>query len=293
MNALNGFLNGLFDLILWPFERIGFAASLIAISGIFGVLALVLFKRISWQAGIKATKDRIKGHLIEIRIYQDDLWGVVKSIAKILARNFQYLFLNFWPILPLIPFFLVLTAQFVVRYAYDPVPVQDPEEWMSGRGVTLQVEMAKGHERRIDELTVTLPEGLVAMTPLVPIAAEGRAFQEIVAVEPGEYELELRLGEDPAEIKRLVAGEERARAMQPRRVNAASWYNIIDPDNCAFLWPAEESFAADSPYRSVVFTYPHRKQPYLMDGELGVMVSIILFSILFGIVAIKPLGVHI
>ncbi len=293
MNALNGFLNGFFDLALWPLERIGFAASLIVVSGIFGVLALMLFKRISWQAGIKATKDRIKGHLIEIRIYQDDLWGVVKSIGKILARNFQYLFLNFWPILPLIPFFLILAAQFVTRYAYDPVAVQDPQQWMSGRGVTLQVELAKGHESRIDELEITIPEGLVAMTPLVSVAAEGRAFQEIVAVEPGEYELELRLGGDPGELKRLVAGEEGSRAMQPRRVNVAGWYNLLDPDHCALLWPAERSFATDSPYYSVAFTYPNREQPYLMDGELGILVSIFIFSILFGIVAIKPLGVQI
>ena len=55
MNAINGALTALFDLVLKPLEAIGPEFSLTVVSGVFGVLALVIFKYISWQKGIKAT----------------------------------------------------------------------------------------------------------------------------------------------------------------------------------------------------------------------------------------------
>ena len=73
MNAINRAVTSFFDLVLTPLEAVSDEFALLFVSGIFGVLALWIFKHISWQKGIKATKDKIKGHLIEIRLYQDDL----------------------------------------------------------------------------------------------------------------------------------------------------------------------------------------------------------------------------
>jgi hypothetical protein len=118
MNALNRAVTQAFDVLLWPFERLGVAWSLILVSGLFGIAALFLFKHVSAQRRIRYVKDRIKGHLIEIRIWQDDLGIVAKSTGKVLLRNFQYLGLNLLPFIPLsIPFVFVL-AQLVVRYSY-------------------------------------------------------------------------------------------------------------------------------------------------------------------------------
>ncbi len=117
MNATNRAVTSFFDLVLTPLEAVSDEFALLFVSGLFGVLALWIFKHISWQAGIKGTKDKIKGHLIEIRIYQDDLVTVGKAIAKVLFRNLQYLVLNFGPFVPLaIPFALV-AAQMVCATA--------------------------------------------------------------------------------------------------------------------------------------------------------------------------------
>ncbi|MDP6954480.1 MAG: hypothetical protein QF599_00790, partial [Planctomycetota bacterium] len=108
MGAINSGTTALFDVLLTPFDAMGQEWSLLLVSGVFGILALIAFKHISYQKGIKSAKDRIKGHLIEIRIYQDDLAVVGKSIGKILLRNGQYVGLNFGPFIPLmIPFVLV------------------------------------------------------------------------------------------------------------------------------------------------------------------------------------------
>ena len=101
MNTIHHVTTAIMDAVLTPFEMLGDELALILVSGIFGVLALLLFKQISWQKGIKAAKDRIKGHMIAIRLYQDDLAIVGKSVGSVMVRNVQYLGLNFLPILPL------------------------------------------------------------------------------------------------------------------------------------------------------------------------------------------------
>ncbi len=293
MNAVNGALNALFDLVLTPLEWAGDATALIVVSGLFGVLALLVFKRISWQAGIKLAKDKIKGHMIAIRLYQDDLAVVLKSVLSVLVRNVQYLGLNFGPFIPLAIPFVFVSAQFVVRYAYAPLPLVAPQaEVMSGRGVMLEIELADGRGAQIRELKVTLPAGLRAVSPLVRAPRQGRAFQEFVATEAGEHEIVLELG-GVRETKLVVAGDAAPRAMQPRRVSSADWLAISDPDRWPALWPAEPAFSSDSPFRVVSIAYPYRDQGWLPDGEFGILLTFVIASMLFGVVALKPLGVQI
>ena len=60
MNALNHGLSAVFDVLFAPLERLGRGPALVIASGIFGIVALVLFKHLSWQRGIRAAKDKVK-----------------------------------------------------------------------------------------------------------------------------------------------------------------------------------------------------------------------------------------
>ena len=294
MNALNRALTGFFDLVLTPFEMIGDRTALVIISGIFGILALLIFKHISWQDGIKLAKDKIKGHMIEIRLYQDDLVVVGKSVGKILWRNLQYVGLNFGPFIPLaFPFFLV-ASQFVVRYAYDPVPVLTASEAVhAGRGTLVEVHLKDEHKAAIGDLKVILPEGLQAVSPLVRAKGDGRAFQEVIALAEGNFEIAFELPDGTRETKNFVAGTAPTRHMQPRRVESAGWYRLHDPDHCSLLWPAEDGFSGASPFSSIAIQYPYRDLGWMPGGEMGILVVLVLASMLFGLLALKPLGVQI
>lgn len=294
MNALNGTLTRLFDLALAPFELVGRGFALVLWSGIFGVLALLVFKHISSQRRIKAVKDRLKGHLIAIRIFQDDLRVVGGSVAKILARNVQYLALNFGPFVPLAIPFVFFVAQFVVRYAYAPVPLtKDPAAQLAGAGTLLEIQLVPEQAARVKELRVDLPDGVVAVSPLVRDAFEGRAWQEIAAVRSGVHTLRFAIGDGPSEAKLFCAGDADQRSMQPRRVNNRDWYRLTDPDHWPALWPAEPGFDPESPFSCVAIAYPERELPWLPDGETGILLTFLAASMLFGIAAIKPLGVQI
>ncbi len=282
MNAINRAVTSFFDLILAPLEAVSDEFALLFVSGVFGVRALWIFKHISWQSGIKATKDKIKGHLIEIRLYQDDLVTVGKAIGKVLFRNVQYLVLNFGPFVPLaIPFALV-AAQMVVRYGFEPVPIQQADvELLAGDGLTLEVV---GEREAIDGLEITFPEGLAAVSPVARIPRQGRAFVEFVAEQPGEYEIVLTIG-DKTVVKTIVAGDEvSVRSMQPERVSSAFE---------AILWPAEDTLTGTG-LEKVSFVYPESDLGWLpLSGPLGVLAAFVLASMVVGFIFLKPLGVQI
>ena len=289
MNGVNHAATAIFNALLMPFEAIGPMTALILVSGIFGVIALIVFKQISWQDGIRGTKDKIKGNMIAIRLYQDDLGIVGKSVGKVFLRNFQYLGLNFGPILPLFIPFTLVAAQFVVRYAFDPIEVTQLEEeelagLQSGKGTMIEVQMKKGSEGDAMKLTLQYPEGIRAVSPLVRNAHLGVAFQEVVATESVNGEIDILVDGRSVGTKRIVAGDERTRLMQPERVSSfwLSW-----------LWPAEDTFAGDNPIESIQFEYPERDIPWMLDGPIGVILMFFLASVVFGVLVLKPLNIQI
>ena len=287
MNTIHHVTTAIMDAVLTPFEMLGDELALILVSGIFGVLALLLFKQISWQGGIKATKDKIKGHMIAIRIYQNDLGIVFKSVMKVLFRNTQYLGLNFGPILPLFVPFMLIASQLVVRYAFAPLPVVAESESASrlpGRGTMIEVHMKKGREADVRRLSLRMPANFQTLSPLVTNSLDGVALQEVVARASGAGEIELLVDGNPVGTKAIAAGDDVPRHMQPERVSSfwSSW-----------LWPAEPTFPAESPIGSVTFQYPDRDLRMLPGGAFGILLTFFLASIVFGIAILKPLNIQI
>ena len=286
MNAINRAMGSIFDVLLTPFELLGPEWALVLVSGLFGIVALLVFKQISWQAGIKGTKDKIKGHMIAIRLFQDDLAIVGRSVISVLLRNVQYLALNLGPILPLfVPFALVM-AQLVVRYAFDPLPVANGREGelATREKNTLVVTFKRDQAPSIAELEIQYPPGIAPVSKLVRNAHEGRAVQHFVATGPVQGDIRFLVAGREVGAKEIVAGSERARRMQPERVSSL-W--------SAFLWPAEDTFPRSSPLATAAFLYPDRELRYLPDGIVGVALTFLGASILFGLLILKPLNIQI
>ncbi len=281
MNFVNGLATKLFDLLMTPLEYLGLEVLLVIVSGIFGVLGLLVFKHISWQKGIATTKDKIKGHMIEIRIYQDDLVVVGKAVAKVLMRNLQYLALNIGPFVPLSIPFVILLSQLVVRYAFEPLPVDRP--------FTLTVELDEANAAQVKDLVVEAPDW-VSQDELVVVRApsEGRAFVSVRDAQEGVWDFRFRVGSGVVASKQVVIGHpaDPPRHMQPERVGSF-WE--------AWLWPAEDTLDPSSSIHkiSIVGGYPQHAFAFLPDGILGLLVGVILYSFVFGILALKPLGVTI
>ena len=285
MNALNRMTTRVFDALMSPLELLGNEAALVLISGLFGIVALLIFKQISWQKGIKNAKDKIKGDMIAIRIYQDDLVVVGTSVVKVFFRNFNYLALNFLPILPLMAPFVLVAAQLVVRYGFAPIPIQDPTvAILPGEGTMLEVYAAEGRNADIAGMKIDLPAGLRAVSPPAVNAADGVCFQEVIATQPGEWEILFEFADGSTAVKKVVTGDEPARVMQPERV-AGFW--------SAWMWPAEDRFPEDCPIDRVVLEYPSQDLRWLPDGPGAILIVFLISSMAFGAAILKPMGIQI
>ena len=229
--------------------------------------------------------------MIAIRIYQDDLSIVFKSVVAVFLRNFQYLALNIGPILPLLAPFVLVLAQFVVRYGYEPLEVVTQEQaaaMMPGEGTNIWVKLKSGFEDKASQMDFDLPEGLYMLTEEAHGTADGVLTIEVVAIKPFAGELQVRMGNEVVATKAIVAGghEQRTRLMQGERVSSfwASW-----------IFPAEDRFDASCPVESISFVYPARQLsvPFMPAGEFGILLIFFIASMLFGVAVLKPLNITI
>ena len=80
-------VNQLFDLIFFPFRSLNPMVGLTVVSFLTGILMVLVFRTTSNQAGIKQVKERIKAHLLAIRLFQDQLDVVLRTHARILGST--------------------------------------------------------------------------------------------------------------------------------------------------------------------------------------------------------------
>lgn len=287
MDAVHRLITRLLDLVFGPLERAGTEWVILVSGAVFGVLALWIFKYISPQDAIRRTKDRIKGNLIEIRLYQDNLRLVTAAIGKVLWANLRYLGLNLGPFVPLAIPFALLAGQLVVRYAYDPIPIQVPESSpLAGDGVTLKLSAQSG-ATWATPLEFLPPEELLPSSPLLQIPEQGVAYQAFRPTAQGLHEVQVRCGEQST-LKPIWAGPPEVLGvprvpLQPLRLRG--WERI--------LWPAEPGMDLSGVAR-IEFTYPERDQGWLPgSGPFAVLLWFVLASFVAGFAAIKPLRVQI
>jgi len=150
--ALANPVTGAFDLLLAPFGGHA-AAALAVVSLLCGVATILIFKATSNQAAIRRARDRITAHILEMRIYQDDLVLILDALGATLASNLRYLRVIALPLVVIGVLVAIVFTQLDARFARAPIRVGD---------ATL--------------VTVTCPPGVDVMnTPASLEAGEGAA----------------------------------------------------------------------------------------------------------------------
>jgi hypothetical protein len=113
-------LTGLFDLLLAPFG--GHArVALAAISLLCGVATIFIFRATSNQAGIRRARSRVVAHVLEMRIYQDDLVLILRALGATLVTNLRYLRVVAWPIVLIGLVVGLAFTQLDARFARSPL----------------------------------------------------------------------------------------------------------------------------------------------------------------------------
>ncbi len=262
MNLLNKALNSLFDLFFWPFAGLNPMWGLTAISLVAGVAMLWIFGKTSNQTAIKSLKNRIRGNLLAVRLYQHDLGLVARLQGRLLLDTFKYMRYSMFPMLIMIVPVLIILVQMNYRFSVRPA---EP-------GKSILVKMAVREAGGLDgALALETPEAVEVETPPVRVSALSEADWRIKPEEEGRHTLLFRMGDEEVE-KEFIVGEGWGKISAIR-----TGKGFFD----SFLWPGEPTIPAKSPVRSVEVRY----QPLeLSVFGFGVhwLVYFFIMSIVFG-----------
>ena len=268
MNRFNAITSALFDPLLAPFgeEHAWFDLLFWSVAG--GIVALIVYKYVSNQGGIQRTKNAIKVHLLEIRLFKEDIGAVLAATAKILLKNALYLGHNILPMLVMIVPMMTILFQLEARYAHDPLPVgsvnllilkldrRQPDVPDTATGLAAAVRLE-------------IPDGLSLDAPPVR-TAEGEIAWRLRAERPGDHVLAIHVGDRIVEKRVAVGGP-------PRKVPVLRTKGLE-----GLLYPGEPGLPGDSPVQSARLEYPARDLGWLPGGEMGVLATFFGLSILSG-----------
>lgn len=257
MNAFNSVTNVIFDILLGWFGSASAYIDIIFWSLLGGVVALMVYKLVSNQKGIERTKNDIKVHLLEIRLFQDDIGGVVGNTGKILVKNVLYIGHNIVPMLVMIIPMMAIIVQLVSNYAYDPLPV--------GERVIVSASLDREHtDMRTTQVGLALPDGVRLVNR---VRAKDDIGWEVELLEQGDHELQIQLGDETVTKTLAVGGE-------PRKVPVMRTKSLE-----GFLFPTEGGLDADSALYDVRVKYPTRPLAWLPDGEAGILMLVFALSL--------------
>jgi hypothetical protein len=263
IGTLNLALGALFDVLMAPFRRIGPGAAMMSISLITGLLMLWIFKKTSNQAGIRRAKDRIKAHLLELRLYKDSLGQSFRSQGGILAANGRYMAHALRPMLVMIVPVLLILIQLNLWFGAAPLK--------TGESAIVKVKLAPGQSALATDIVLTAPAGLTVETPSLRIEEDREIDWRVRADSSGRHLLIFRL--DGRDIAKSLVVEgpalSKVSGMRTRGVGGE------------FFNPGEKALPKDAPILSIEIGYPPRRLPFL-GLRLPWLVAFFVLSIVFG-----------
>jgi len=136
MGIVNSVTGAVFDVLFLPFRSLSpwFAMGFISLLTAF--LMLWIFKLTSNQEGIRKAKNAIKAHLLELRLYKDNMRVSLRAQGRILAANARYVACNAKPLAVMILPLLLILAQLNLWFGAAPLE--------TGRPAVVKVGLAAG-----------------------------------------------------------------------------------------------------------------------------------------------------
>lgn len=211
--------------------------ALALVSALTGAAAMLIFRATSNQARIRTTRDAITAHVLEMRVYQDDLVLILKALGAALATNLRYLR-------------LVLVPLLVIAAVVAPVVVQLDARFSRAPLAPHQAAM----------VTVTYAAGIDVMTAAIDLEAGDGAVVDGARVRvPARREVNWRVRADRVGTPTVTARVENARygfalaaAPGARVVGNRRSRSLLD----AVLHPGLPALPDDLPIKRVEIRYP-------------------------------------
>jgi len=244
MSAINALLRVVFDALMMPFGAIGPWWGLVLVSIISAVASLFLFKWLNNPEKVESAKRGMQAALFEIRLFNDDLWAILRATWNMIWYNLKYVLA-----LLLIPMAFMLVPFTLAYFHLDPYFHHRGLE----EGETALVQVKTEGEDRPD-LRLEAPAGIVVETPGVWVPSESEMSWRIRAETAGEYDLKIHHA-GGVETKTASVSDELVRRSATRP--GTGFFAQLEN-------PSEPPLPAASNLRSIELTYPDAEpSPYL------------------------------
>ena len=210
----------------------------LAISIVIGLLMVIGFRYTSDQKAIGRAKDKLKAHLLAVRLFQDQLPVVIRAYGQILGGTGSYLRIAFTPFLIAILPITFLIVQ-LDRY-FGWVPLQPAQ--------TFLVEARVEDPTALNEASLQLPPELSSSAPAVHDPNGKEVVWRVVADRSGQFDIHIAASGQTVS-KQVVVAPGLAR-ISPLRLRGNFWERMFTS--------GEPALADNSPVQSIAINYPPR-----------------------------------
>lgn len=244
----------------------------LAISIIIGLLMVIVFRYTSDQKAIGRAKDKLKAHLLAVRLFQDQLPVVMRAYGRILRGTGSYLRLAFTPFLIAILPITFLIVQ-LDRY-FGWVPLQPAQ--------TFLVEARVEDPTALNDASLQLPPELSSSAPAVHVPKDNEVVWRVVADRSGQFDIHIAAGGQTVS-KQVVVAPGVAR-ISPLRLRGNFWERMFTS--------GEPALADNSPVQSIAINYPPRVIDFAWM-EWNWIVLFFVVSLIAGFIFKSVLGIQV
>jgi uncharacterized membrane protein (DUF106 family) len=244
----------------------------LAISIVVGLLMVIVFRYTSDQKAIGRAKDRLKAHLLAVRLFQDQLPVVMRSYARILRGTGSYLRLAFTPFLIAILPITFLIVQLDRYLGWMPLhPAQ-----------TFLVQAYIEDAAALNDACLQLPPDLSASAPAVHVPKERQVVWRVVVQRSGQYDIQV-VAAGQMVSKQVMVSQGLAR-ISPVRLRGNFWERMFTS--------GEPALADNSSIQSIAISYPSRTIGFAWM-EWNWIVLFFVVSLIAGFIFKSVLGIQV
>jgi uncharacterized membrane protein (DUF106 family) len=264
MWIFNQFFGKIFDLLFIPFRSMSPWVGMVIVSFLTGLLMLVIFRYTSNQAGIKKVKNKIKAHLLELRLYKDSLGLSMKAQGNILLANLKYITHSFKPLLVMLVPVLLILIQMNFWFGYESLK--------PGEQTLLKVKLEEGYNPLQTDLVLEANPDIAIETPPLRIEEYGEINWRISSHKSGNHHVNV-----------LVAGKKISKTIATDAKPLSKLSPIKHQKNFMdeLLYPVEAPITDDVPVKSIEIRYPAKRLSFF-GLNVHWLVAYFALSIIFG-----------
>ena len=272
---LNNVVNFLFGLVYTPLKWLGPSWSIIGISCLSGILLVWIFGKVSNQAAIKRTRDRLSAELIALRLFKDDLRVFFGIQFQVLAWTLRYLRHSLVPMMILMVPTIIILIQLNLHYGARPLRV--------GEQTLVKVKLRDlSALARGAEISLEAPANLKLETQGVRIEEMKEVCWRVRGALPGRFDLIVSDGN--VSVKKNAAVGSPWEGVSSVRTGA-HWLTSL-------LHPGEPPMPSHSTIASIEIVYPEL-DIFILGWRIDWLILFLVLSIGLGYAFKGVLGVQI